>query len=190
MPLAHFSVTVFAIRALAVANGQLGIADGINCPAMWAVKTIAMAELPSSMRSGVHNWSSPSIARLSEETASVRARGAAVTHKGCYVAEPPPCSTIAEAIGDQFLFAGAVDRPRTLDSPICHKRPDVINAKTSARLTNQPEPPANFRNLVVPQHWTAFSTRSGHDYFLRQLFGAKRPPGPQYSSGGPGHRVR
>ena len=49
MPLAHFSVTVFAIRALAIANGQLGIADGINCPAMWAVKTIAMAEFPSSM---------------------------------------------------------------------------------------------------------------------------------------------
>ncbi len=55
MPLAHFSVTVFAIRALAVANRQLGIADGINCPAMWAVKTIAMAEFPSSMHCGVHH---------------------------------------------------------------------------------------------------------------------------------------
>jgi hypothetical protein len=44
MPLAHFPVTIFAIRALAVANGQLGVADGVNCPAMWAVKTIAMAE--------------------------------------------------------------------------------------------------------------------------------------------------
>ncbi len=54
MPLAHFSVTIFAIRALAVANGQLGIADGVNCPAMWAVKTIAMAEFPSPMHSGVH----------------------------------------------------------------------------------------------------------------------------------------
>ncbi len=49
MPLAHFSMTVFAIRALAISNGQLGIADGVNCPAMWAVKTIAMAEFPSSM---------------------------------------------------------------------------------------------------------------------------------------------
>ena len=49
MPLAHFSTTVFAICALAVANGQLGIANRVNCPAMRAVKTIAMAESPSSM---------------------------------------------------------------------------------------------------------------------------------------------
>ncbi len=49
MPLAHFSTTVFAVRALAVANGQLGIANRVNCPAMRAVKTIAMAESPSSM---------------------------------------------------------------------------------------------------------------------------------------------
>ncbi len=39
MPLAHFSVTVFAISALAIANGRLGIADGVNCPAMWAFKS-------------------------------------------------------------------------------------------------------------------------------------------------------
>ncbi len=52
MPLAHSSVTVFAIRALAIANGQLGIADGVHCPAMWAFKAIAMAEFPSSMHSG------------------------------------------------------------------------------------------------------------------------------------------
>jgi hypothetical protein len=52
MPLAHFSVTVFAISALAIANGQLGIADGVNCPAMWAFKAIAMAEFPNSMHSG------------------------------------------------------------------------------------------------------------------------------------------
>jgi hypothetical protein len=54
MPLAHFPVTIFAIRALAIANGQLGVADGVNCPAMWAVKTIAMAEFPSPMHSGAH----------------------------------------------------------------------------------------------------------------------------------------
>src|SRR5229473_3022686 len=53
MPPTHFSVTVLAIRALAIANGQLGVADGVNCPAMWAVKTIAMAEFPSPMHSGV-----------------------------------------------------------------------------------------------------------------------------------------
>ena len=52
MPLAHFPVTIFAIRALAIANGQLGVADGVDCPAMWAVKTIAMAEFPSSMHAG------------------------------------------------------------------------------------------------------------------------------------------
>jgi len=54
MPLAHFSVTVFAIRTLAIANGQLRVADGINCPAMWAVKAIAMTEFPSSTHCGVH----------------------------------------------------------------------------------------------------------------------------------------
>src|SRR6266849_10985601 len=49
-----FPVTIFAIRALAIANGQLGVADGVHCPAMWAAKTIAMAEFPSPMHSGVH----------------------------------------------------------------------------------------------------------------------------------------
>jgi hypothetical protein len=65
MPLAHFSVTVFAISALAIANGQLGIADGVNCPAMRTFKAIAKPEFPSSMHSGVHYWSSPILRGLS-----------------------------------------------------------------------------------------------------------------------------
>jgi hypothetical protein len=74
MPLAHLSVTVLAIRALAISNWQLGIADGVNCPAMWALKTLAMAEFPSSMHSEVHDWSSPTLRGPSGGTAAAQRR--------------------------------------------------------------------------------------------------------------------
>jgi hypothetical protein len=52
------------------------------------------------------------------------------------------------------------------DSPIFHKKPDFINAQTSATQLANPEPHVKFPNFIVPRHRTAFPTSSEHDIFV------------------------
>jgi hypothetical protein len=89
---------------------------------------------------------------------------------------------IAEAIGDQFPFAGAADRLRTLDSPICHG-PSLNQRQNQCQKTGRP----GFPNCIVPGTERYF--RSANDPSFRRCASAPSAPGTAIWLRGAWHRI-